>query len=131
MSNVKFVIGIKNSEPAPPEFEYYCGPKGAIQSLAACIDTAETVWDEDPDCAYVFHSMDEVASGVDLLTQLFGPISDRLFIKQRIVSYNLMDKNVFTRVIRTNRINSIIQQLDDEDVKYLQDNGVLDLTNVT
>jgi len=129
MSSTKFVIGLRNSEPAPPEFTYYCGPSGAIQSLAACISESETVWDEDPDCAHVFRSLDEVSSGLDLLTQLFG--HDDLFIKQRIVSYDLMDKEVFVRVIQTNRINSIIQGLDVEDVKYLQDKGVLDLTIVT
>jgi len=106
MSDVKFVIGIKNSEPAPPEFEYYCGAKPPITNLFSCVVTQETVWDADPDCAEVFRSTLAVADALGCLTKLFP--HDTLFIDKRVVS-----------------------GLGADEIEYLQDNGVLDLTNVT
>jgi len=129
MSDVKFVIGIKNSEPAPPEFEYYCGAKPPITNLFSCVVTQETVWDADPDCAEVFRSTLAVADALGCLTKLFP--HDTLFIDKRVVSYERMDTKIFLKLVQTNRIADILKGLGADEIEYLQDNGVLDLTNVT
>jgi len=104
MSDVKFVIGIKNSEPAPPEFVYFCDPKPPVNSLSACVVESEVVWDADPDCAEVFRSTPAVADALGCLMKLFP--HDTLFA-------------------------DILKGLGADEIEYLQDNGVLDLTNVT
>jgi len=129
MSDVKFVIGIKNSEPAPPEFVYFCGPKAPVNSLSACVVESEVVWDADPDCAEVFRSTPAVADALGCLMKLFP--HDTLFIDKRVVSYERMDTKIFLKLVQTNRIADILKGLGADEIEYLQDNGVLDLTNVT
>ncbi len=129
MSKEKFIIGMKNTEPAPPEFLYFCGPSSPINCLSACVNEAETVWDTNPDSAHVFRTMEDVATGYDNLMQLFP--AQRLFIQARIVSYNTLSTEQFMDIIVQNRINNILGGLDKDDINYLREKGVLDLTIVT
>jgi len=126
----KFIIGLRNSEPAPPEVEYVCGPKSPITDFSACVALKEVLWDENPDTAKVFHSFESLADAIVLLTDA-GCDASLLCVMQKITTYQPMDAKTISTAVRENRIQHIINNIPTEDLEYLRDAGVLDLTNVT
>lgn len=129
MSNPRFIIFVRNLDKCEPDNYYYCGAKSPITHLDACVKQAEVLLDGDPECAMTLNSLESAAHIYGLLQNLgFEGIT----VFQKIVSYEKMDSATLNKMVVEHRVLSIIKSLlDDSDIKYLQDKGILDLTNVT
>lgn len=128
MSNDRFIISVKNTDKCPPDYFYLCGAKTPVSTLSACISRDEVLFDNDPECGITIQSLDAAVYNYGLLKDLgFEGI---LVLRKKTVFEN-MDSTTFDNMVKQSRINSIIEGLDADDIKYLEDNGVLDLTIVT
>lgn len=126
----KFIIGLRNSEPAPPEIEYVCGPKSPIATLGACVSEHEVLWSEAEDAAMVFHTIESVAATINQLDAMGCDVT-LICVMQRIITYSVVDADAILFAVREAKVNSIIRDMDNDDVEYLKSVGALDLTNVT
>ena len=132
-NNLRFIIAQKNIEPAPPEFEYYCGistsyGKGTATAELETVKAASDILWDDRSAARKFSSLSDIAAAVAALEKL-GFENLRVF--ELVISYEPVDTDDINRLVRERRVNDIINQLSQDDIKYLRSVGVLHLTNVT
>jgi len=128
MSNPRFVISVRNLDKCEPDNYYYCGPQPPITYLDACVKQSEVLLDGDPDCARTINSL-ETAAHIYGLLQILGFEGIEVF--QKVASYTKMDSATFDKMVVESKVLSIMKNIDDDDIKDLQKNGVLDLTIVT
>lgn len=115
-------------EKCEPDYYYFCGSKAPVSTLSACISQNEVLLDTDPECAITLQSLDAAAYNYGLLQDLGF---EGILVLQKITTFQNMESATFDEMVKQSRINSILSSLDDDDMKYLQDIGVLDLTIVT
>lgn len=128
MSNPRFVISVRNLDKCEPDNYYYCGSKSPIAYLDACVKQDEVSLDGDVECAMTLNSLETAAHVYGLLKNLgFEGVT----VFQKVSSYVKMESPTFDKMVTERRVLSIMKGLDEDDIKYLQENGVLDLTIVT
>ena len=129
MSNLRYIIALRNFEPAPPEYEYYCGTKGtAGKHLFNGATTEDIIWDDDRDAALKLLSEGSAADSYIALTELGY---DGMIVYKVAQVYTPIDVEIFKALVAKNRVESILASMSGEDVDYLKKLGILDLTIVT
>jgi len=121
----KYIIGIKNPEPAEPEFVYYCGLSHSTRD-----DPADILWSANIDGALLLMDMYDAAADCQLIIDSGYPTDD-IKVYEAEMHYALVDLDKIGELMAARRIDRILNLLDRDDINYLKSIGVLDLTNVT
>ena len=131
----KYIIGIRNSEPAPPEIEYYCGisqrgNKMSTDEIRQDKNSNNFIWVADPSAAAKLTTMDGVVEICQLLIDIgFEP--DLLRVYEARMEYTPVDVEDLQHHIKVHKVTNIMDKLSHKEKDYLKQLGVLDLTNVT
>jgi predicted nuclease with RNAse H fold len=140
MSNTtspKYIIGLKNLEPAPPEYMYYMGVNAAdyngkgthVTILEEALSGTVVLWTEWREEALTIRSMNELAAVASELTRL-GWL-EGLHVYEVQPSYTLMDSREIINEVNRRKVDKILSVLSQDDIDYLVENDILDLTIVT
>lgn len=129
----RYIIAQHNSEPAPPEYMYYCGVslntgKGTTEVALATCDKDQVMWDDNRRSARQLRSLQDAVDAFAFL-ETFGFENLRVF--KVTLLYEPTDVSEFEHLAKVRRVTDIINQMDVKDAQYLKEIGVLDLTNVT
>ena len=131
----KYIIGIRNPEPAEPVLEYYCGVSDrgrnmSIDELAQDKNRNNLLYDANPASAAKFTTMDSIAEVCQLLIDI-GFESDLLRVYEARMEYIPVDVDELQHLIKVHKVTNIMDKLSFEEKDYLKQLGVLDLTKVT
>lgn len=127
MPNLQFIIAVKNLAKCEPDYYYVCGTKLPVTSLSACISGTEVLLDGQIESALIFRGYESTAFNYGLLKALgFKGIQ----IHRRMISFELVATQQFENIVTQSRIESILHNIDKDDIEYLQSKGILDLTIV-
>jgi hypothetical protein len=128
----KFIVALRNSEPAEPEFEYYCGLSQqardkSIDGVREDKDRNDILWDTDPDCALKLINLAAAARDAQLLIDV-GYDVDLIRIFTAEMVYTQLPHEETEKYMQELAVKSIIDKLTVSDVEYLEDKGLLDLS---
>ena len=129
----RYIIAQHNSEPAPPEYMYYCGVsvrnKGIAETnLREVAKKEHVMWDDDRSSARQLRSL---SGTIDAYISLENLGFENLRIFKITLKYEQVDISEFKEAVKKERVREIINKLEISDASYLQEIGVLDLTHVT
>jgi hypothetical protein len=131
----KYIIALRNSEPAPPEFEYYCGLAPAahektLNQLLEYKNKKDILWDADIECASKITNLDTAADQCNFLVEM-GYDDDYIRVFTAEMQYEEISPGEIGICLRNRRVGNILKKLNTNDVDFLKKYGVLDLTKVT
>lgn len=131
----KYIVAMLNSEPAPPELEYFCGlsqhaREKTIEEVREKGDCTDLLWDTDPECALRHKFMDGAADDCQLLLDM-GYDGSLIRVYEAEMSYVPVDKLKLHKLMMQRQVHAVMEKLTTEDINYLENLGILDLTKVT